>query len=430
MDNMIKQSINCSSKFRVVGDITNLMLATINNKEETKGKILILDDEEIIHLSLKRLFEDSDYLIDSAYTGQEALVKAKNNYDLIISDIRMQGLSGIDVLHELKKRQTNTEVIMLTGYASLDTATDAINSGAFGYFMKPIDDIVGFKAKVDEAINKSHIKQENDLIFNIIKSGKIEILNDSNILPINTSAFEENSTILNPFLQILQEGVLILNSNNNIIFSNIAFAENISISYKSILDKNILDFFSGDSLLKAQEFLSHIKSNQIVSGCELEINTNYNNSNFISVSGIPIIKSNTYEGAVLVINYTGEMKTLKSKLGLLSKLFEESIYDMMFVLNENGDISLCNTLARSTFGYSFIEMTRMNINHLLRAPHNEVWSNIIETLKKESSWRGECRAFSKQGVILPLDLTAQVVHNEANNHKFILCHMKILSKTN
>ncbi|MCJ7819862.1 MAG: response regulator, partial [Bacteroidales bacterium] len=113
--------------------------------------ILIVDDEEIIHHTLKRQLKSGGYAIDSAYGGKDALRKINAGYDLIICDIRMPGMNGIGLLKEIRKKKPDAEVLLLTGYVSHEIVTVAMNYGILGYFMKPLEKIPEFRCKVREA---------------------------------------------------------------------------------------------------------------------------------------------------------------------------------------------------------------------------------------------------------------------------------------
>ena len=104
-------------------------------------KILIVDDEFEMLRFLKKLLERSGkYSIETATRGQEALTKAKaNNFSLVLSDVKMSGMSGMELLQELKKIDHNIMVIMVTGYGTIDSAVEAIRHGAFHYITKPFD---------------------------------------------------------------------------------------------------------------------------------------------------------------------------------------------------------------------------------------------------------------------------------------------------
>nr|WP_319494785.1 response regulator [uncultured Desulfobacter sp.] len=103
-------------------------------------KILIVDDEkdfvEMFSLRLTRQGEK----VSAAYSGQEALELLENtNIDVVILDIRMPGMDGIETLKKIKASHPLVEVILLTGHGSTETAVEGMKEGAFDYLMKPAD---------------------------------------------------------------------------------------------------------------------------------------------------------------------------------------------------------------------------------------------------------------------------------------------------
>lgn len=101
-------------------------------------RILVVDDEKVIREFLRDFLSDQGYETDLATDGKEALDKIKRlNYDLVITDIKMPNADGIEVLKKVKRKNSNTEVIIITGYPSLDTEAECKNFGAAGYIVKP-----------------------------------------------------------------------------------------------------------------------------------------------------------------------------------------------------------------------------------------------------------------------------------------------------
>jgi DNA-binding NtrC family response regulator len=103
-------------------------------------KVLLVDDEkdfiEMLSLRLKEVGEK----ISVAYSGQEALdTLNKADIDVVILDIKMPGMDGVETLREIKKQFPLVEVIMLTGHGSTETAVEGMKLGAFDYLMKPAD---------------------------------------------------------------------------------------------------------------------------------------------------------------------------------------------------------------------------------------------------------------------------------------------------
>lgn len=104
-----------------------------------KASILVVDDEESIRVSLKSLFEKENYQAETANSASIALEKLDNsNYDLILTDIMMDEKTGIELLKSVKENYSNTAVLLMTGYASLETAIEAVRLGALDYLVKPI----------------------------------------------------------------------------------------------------------------------------------------------------------------------------------------------------------------------------------------------------------------------------------------------------
>lgn len=106
-------------------------------------KILIVDDDELICESLKQLFLTRGYAaVDCAGDGRMALeMIKKGNYGIVVSDIRMPRLGGLNLLSEIKTFNPHIEVIMITAHANLDIALQCMGNGAFGFFQKPIESL-------------------------------------------------------------------------------------------------------------------------------------------------------------------------------------------------------------------------------------------------------------------------------------------------
>ena len=107
---------------------------------ENKRKVLVLDDEEPIRLSLKNLLDYEGYLVDTASNGKEALDLCINDkYQVILSDISMPEMDGISFLGHIKEVDPFAEVVIMTGFSTLYKAIECMKKGAFGYTKKPFE---------------------------------------------------------------------------------------------------------------------------------------------------------------------------------------------------------------------------------------------------------------------------------------------------
>lgn len=103
-------------------------------------KLIIVDDERIVRESLKHWFEEEGYIIDTAENGNEALQKfSVNKYDLALLDMKMPGMTGLELLKKIREIDENCVSILITAFASVPTAIQALKDGAYDYVTKPID---------------------------------------------------------------------------------------------------------------------------------------------------------------------------------------------------------------------------------------------------------------------------------------------------
>lgn len=101
---------------------------------------LIVDDSGVTRKSLKGFFEEKGHICKTADNAMSALsILEKETFDIVITDFKMRGMNGIDLLKTIREKYSNTSVIVITGYAEVENAVDALNFGAKGFLQKPID---------------------------------------------------------------------------------------------------------------------------------------------------------------------------------------------------------------------------------------------------------------------------------------------------
>ncbi|MBN2425142.1 MAG: response regulator [Calditrichaceae bacterium] len=133
--------------------------------DNPKAKILAVDDEEIILDSFRKILVLDGYSVDTVETGQEALgLIQKRHYDFVFTDLKMPEMDGVDVCKSVKHLRPDIDVIIITGYASVDTAVETMKYGAMDYVQKPFteDELI---AMVNKFLHK-----RNDRIAKQLKS--------------------------------------------------------------------------------------------------------------------------------------------------------------------------------------------------------------------------------------------------------------------
>ena len=124
-------------------------------------KLLLVDDEKGFLDTITKRLEKREMKISAAYSGKDALAELENNkaIEVVVLDVKMPGMDGIETLVEIKKSFPLVEVIMLTGHATVETAIDGMKLGAFDYLMKPCD-IDTLVSKVKGAVEKKRKHDE------------------------------------------------------------------------------------------------------------------------------------------------------------------------------------------------------------------------------------------------------------------------------
>ncbi|MBK6541805.1 MAG: sigma-54-dependent Fis family transcriptional regulator [Flavobacteriales bacterium] len=136
------------------------------------AKILVIDDEKAIRYALKEILEHEKHSVDEAEDGATGLDKArKGKFDLVLCDIKMPKMDGLEVLEKLQAHDPDLPVVMISGHGTIDTAVDALKKGAFDFIQKP-PDINRILVSVRNALDRSDLVQETKVLRQKVQKGK------------------------------------------------------------------------------------------------------------------------------------------------------------------------------------------------------------------------------------------------------------------
>jgi signal transduction histidine kinase/DNA-binding response OmpR family regulator len=143
--------------------------------EKDHGKILVVDDETRMCESLKTLLSAVGYEVTTAHEGEKAIEKInRDDFDLVITDIKMPRFDGLDILKAARTKDQDALVILMTAFASLDSAVNAINQGAYDYLMKPID-FPDLKLAIRRGLEKRRSDQARNRLLTELKEKNLEL---------------------------------------------------------------------------------------------------------------------------------------------------------------------------------------------------------------------------------------------------------------
>jgi two-component system response regulator HydG len=135
------------------------------------SRILVIDDDDGVRESLGRMLRSAGHSVEIAQTGEEGLTAARGNaYDVILSDMRMPGISGIEVLQRLRDLHVDSAFIVMTGFGTIDTAVEAMKLGAVDFVQKPFlrDELL---MRVRSAADRRQLARQVDLLRRQIRGG-------------------------------------------------------------------------------------------------------------------------------------------------------------------------------------------------------------------------------------------------------------------
>ncbi len=167
-------------------------------------QILVVDDEPLIRESLYEIFRIDGYKASMAQSGEEAIeLITKQKIDIVVTDMKLPKMNGLTLLEKIKKHDSKIEVIFITGYATIETAVEAMKKGAYDYITKPINDSE-IKLIIEKIVEKNTILEENKNLRQIIAESTPSIFCNiigrsermQRIYKITESVANSNATIL------------------------------------------------------------------------------------------------------------------------------------------------------------------------------------------------------------------------------------------
>ena len=135
------------------------------------SRILVIDDDDAVRESMQRMLRAAGYTVQTAASGEEGLAMARGGaFDVILSDMRMPGISGVDVLRQLREQRVDSSFIVMTGFGTVDTAVESMKLGAVDFVQKPFfrDELL---MRVRAAAERRQLARQVDLLQRHIRPG-------------------------------------------------------------------------------------------------------------------------------------------------------------------------------------------------------------------------------------------------------------------
>ncbi|MBF0338410.1 MAG: response regulator [Nitrospirae bacterium] len=335
-------------------------------------KILVIDDEVIIRERLKRLLMLDDYETYSAENGIEGLeLFEREAPDVIVADIKMPKIDGIEVLKRIKMKKTKSEVIFITGHGGVDTAIEAMKEGAFGYIQKPVE-YDELKIAIEKAVEKQDMQTKiNTYVLELEKS---------------VNQWETTFNCVSDCLSIHDE-------NYNIIKANKAFSDTFGLNPDSTNIKPCHDIF--DCIKDDISHCLHLKSCHSRSSCMKEVFYTPLNAYF-EITASPIFtREGEFKGSIHIfkditqrklyeeqINASLQEKTLllreihhrvKNNMEIINSLIELHMED----IGDKKTINMCDDMKSRIRSMSLVHKMLYQSDNLSEVNFADYTKNLV-----------------------------------------------------
>lgn len=355
--------------------------------DDKNARILVIEDEDDVRESYLDMFEFFGYEVDSAPNGREGIVKVTNSdYDIVLTDLNMPEMDGIEVLKIIKKNKPYIEVIVITGYATLENAIKAMKIGAYDYFTKPID-LEHVKIVLAKCVQSIKARKENEELKGINK--KLTELNElkDKFITITNHELRTPLTVLKGYLDLI-DMFLPENSDKDLVEALDISKETMREMVTIIEHLHDLSFFDyGKKNYSKTEFLLTELLQTIFNEMKVLFKSRNINFNF-SLEGAPV-------------KILGDQERLKRSL-------RELLQNALKFTSENGEVNLIYA-ANNNGKNVFVKIVDSGIGipsdkqELIFEPFYEVQNSIHHTTSKSDFMGG--------GIGLGLTLAKQVIES-------------------
>ena len=271
-----------------------------------KPRILIVDDEPDAREILGSILEDEGFRVETRAGGEEAFgLLESEKFDLLITDMKMPKISGIDVLKRAKELDPSIEGIVMTGYASLDSAVEFLKLGATDFLTKPFDDVEKFIASVNLALERRRFKIEKDILIARLNAEKKRLATT---------------------LESIGDGVISTDERHRVIFMNRAAEKLTGWSKNDASGRDISEIFHVvDAKMRAlidNPAKNALETRKIVRRLEHAILVAKNGEeSFVTFNASPIQNNGDFLlGAVLVFKDVTRQRVIEQELTKSKKL--------------------------------------------------------------------------------------------------------------
>jgi len=328
----------------------------------TDATIMVVEDEIGTRTTLCAILEDAGYRVVGLEKGIDALKVIRGSpFNAVITDIRLPDVDGMEILEQAREINPEAAVIMMTGYASVETAVDAVNQGAYAYFVKPINP-EEMKTAIANALKQQRLSLENKrLVENLQRTNKLllevngELRNEITERKQVEKALKESEERYRDLFENANDLIQSVTSDGRFLYVNKAWREMLGYSEDEVTNLTLWDIIHPDSMSHCREIFQKVISGEAVNNVETIFVAK--DGRLITVEGN--VNSRSDEGKVVatrgIFRDITERKQMEEALRegeeFRSSLLSNSP-NPIFVINPDTSIRYINPAMEKLTGYS------------------------------------------------------------------------------
>ncbi len=364
-----------------------------------KKKLLIIDDEPDILKTLEMTLKQEGYHVTTATGGEAALeIFRRQPFDLVITDMRMPGMDGMEVIRQVKALDPDVEVIVLTGYATLENAIVSLrNVGAFDYLTKPLESIDQLFITVRKSLEKRRLSLENRALLKDLKDKERELNNQN-------QALRENELLKQAILDGITSTLCFVNHELEILWANRAVEQATNLSMKELVGRKCPDVWGTEpEPYKECPLIKALKT-----GKTEQATMKYPKGRIMNVRAEPVAD---YKGRLLgllrIADDITEKALAERALTESEKKYREladSLPVNLFETDAEGTVTFLNPFALESLKYTREDLTKgLHLKNIVDTKHwDKAQKNVREMMSGKAYETIESLAQRKDGTTFPV----------------------------
>ncbi len=379
--------------------------------DDRLNTVLVVDDEDVLHETIRYIFAESGILLEHALNAHEALSRIQRGYGVVLTDIRMPEIDGIELLRRIKQIDPNVVVIVMTGYASMESAVKSTRYGAMTYLSKPFDDPKVLIDTVKKGLELRRTNLPHEDLYRAIVSGETDTImvgKERRVIPFFRHS---QSQIFRHLAESLNDGLVFLDCDGKITFANLQFARTLNFPFLELLGKSFLDFIESEKRTPLERFMANLFQQGKGQVVELVMKSRTDVAIPVLINGAVLQNDDgLIDGVMLVITDISEFRQLQDRLEMLAQLVDKARFEAIFIYNEQKKIVDCNEAAEELFGQKKGQLINLDIHSLFCDPSGQP----IDFSKTLTQRLFEAQAMSKGGKKVPIEISLSEIKKDGN----------------